>query len=790
MRLTSGKSIFPASHVCFVLFCLGFLLCASSIRAQRAEGYYLLKELNYDQLSLPDKKLMDSTLAIYYRCQADTCRLNAISVLAEKLLNTKVWPLYNDLMFRMADSILKSRTSFPEAEYKLLKKYYGFGLTNKALLLVEEGEYSAALVLDYKAMKIFEEIDSKTSKATLLNNIAEIYSVKSNYVKALEYHDKAAKIYQLTGNIGGMATSMNNIANVYKRIGKSAQAMDYYLKALAIREKENNEVDMAILYNNLGFLFYQQGEYETALNYYYKSLRLREKTGDKKGTATTLNNMSLSLQAKQDVGAATECLYKSVAIRRELGDMKGVATGLANLADLYSTQKQFDKSLELYNEAYAIHEKIENKKGIARILHGKASLYYKQGKLSEAVKYDRQCLAIAKPASFFDETRQSSLLLYTIYRKQKNSPEALAMYELYIAMRDSGRYEENKKEIIKQQMIYDFDKQRAADSIRVADEARMRNEQYNHEVARQRVYSYTGIGGALLMLALAGASFVAYKNKKRSNELLSERRHIIEKQKNEVERKNREISDSIHYAKQIQMAMLPSIPYFSELFAKRAFLIYGPRDIVSGDFYWYTEHNGKLFVAAADCTGHGVPGCLMSMISINMLNDSVHKEKLDDPSDMLTYVNRNMKRALQQDSNPNALRDGMDIVLCCFDFNNSTLSFSAANRPLCLIRNGMLKDYVATKAAIGGLTSHDQVFEKHVLTLEANDSLYIFTDGYADQFGGPKGKKMTTKRFKELLLSLQDKTIAEQGRAVADYFTFWAGKNEQVDDVLVIGIKV
>jgi serine phosphatase RsbU (regulator of sigma subunit) len=782
----SIKSTVLSRYLLFLLFLLntGFGL------AQKRQDYYLLKDLKYDALSLADKKLLDSAFTIYYRCQADTCRLNALSVLSEKLLNAKVWPLYNDLMFNTADSILKSRNSFPEAEYKLLKKYYGYGLTNKALLLVEKEEYSRALVLDYKAMKIFEEIDNKIARATLLNNIAEIYSAKNNYVKALEYHDKAAKLYQLTGNADGMATSMNNIANVYKRIGKSAQAMDYYLKALTIREKEKNEVAMAILYNNIGYVFYQQGEFETALNYYYKSLRLREKTGDKKGTATTLNNMSLSLQAKQDFGAATECLYKSVAIRRELGDERGVATGLANLADLYSTQKQFDKSMELYNEAYAIHEKIDNPKGIARILHGKASLYYKQGKLREAVEYSLKCLAIAKPAGFFDETRQSSLMLYTIYRKQKKSPEALAMYELYIAMRDSGRYEENKKEIIKQQMIYDFDKQRAADSIRVADAGRMRDEQYNHEVARQRVYSYAGIGGALLMLALAGASFIAYKNKKRSNQLESERRHIIEKQKNEVERKNREISDSIHYAKQIQMAMLPSIPYFSELFSKRAFLIYGPRDIVSGDFYWYTEHNGKLFVAAADCTGHGVPGCLMSMISINMLNDSVHKERLDDPSDMLSYVNRNIKRALQKESDPNALRDGMDIVLCCFDFNNSVLSFAAANRPLCLIRNGELTEYKATKAAIGGLTSFDQVFQRQELQLKKNDSLYIFTDGYADQFGGDKGKKMTTKRFKELLLSVQDKSIAEQGRAVADYFTFWAGKNEQVDDVLVIGIKV
>jgi serine phosphatase RsbU (regulator of sigma subunit) len=258
-----------------------------------------------------------------------------------------------------------------------------------------------------------------------------------------------------------------------------------------------------------------------------------------------------------------------------------------------------------------------------------------------------------------------------------------------------------------------------------------------------------------------------------------------------------EIKQSINYSKRIQDAMLPELSKIKLAFPQ-SFILFKPKDIVSGDFYWFQEVAGKKYIAACDCTGHGVPGALMSMVATDMLNEAlVHTKNADE---ILAHTNRSIRLALKQSADDDSTRDGMDIALCCFDDQTNMLKYAGAYRPLWLIRTTLspegragvgftLAEYKATKAAIGGLTEDHQVFQINEIQLQKGDTIYLSSDGYADQFS-PADKKLMTKRFKEILLSIQHLTMPEQGNYLEKFITDWKGNMEQTDDVLVIGVRV
>ncbi|OFY19963.1 MAG: hypothetical protein A2W98_13335 [Bacteroidetes bacterium GWF2_33_38] len=264
----------------------------------------------------------------------------------------------------------------------------------------------------------------------------------------------------------------------------------------------------------------------------------------------------------------------------------------------------------------------------------------------------------------------------------------------------------------------------------------------------------------------------------------------IEQLHNELEIVHKQIKDSINYAKTIQNAMLPDTSLFNEIFPE-SFGIYKPKDVLSGDFYWFKKEANIFFVAAADCTGHGIPGALMSMIGIEKLNNLVLKTK--EPSEVLTQLNKSISSALSQSSLYERSQDGMDIALCSIDKENRIIKFSGANRPLWIIRNGQkeVEEIKGTKKAIGGFDNdNSSFFEEHEIQLQKNDTIYIFSDGFTDLFGGEFFKKITTKRFKQLLIDIQDKTMSQQEKHLNDYIEKWKAGAEQVDDILIIGVRL
>ena len=283
---------------------------------------------------------------------------------------------------------------------------------------------------------------------------------------------------------------------------------------------------------------------------------------------------------------------------------------------------------------------------------------------------------------------------------------------------------------------------------------------------------------------------VAKLNKKLEDTVLSRTKEIesqkeeAEKQRDVISEKNQEILDSMTYAKRIQNAILPPSKLVEE-YLQESFILYKPKDIVAGDFYWLNKKEKTILFAAADCTGHGVPGAMVSVVCNNGLNRSIREFGLTDPGKILTKTREIVIQEFGKSDED--VKDGMDIALCSLERN--TLKYAGANNPLWIIRNNEIIETKANKQPIGQF-DNPIPYSTHSFQVEKGDAIYIFSDGYVDQFGGPKGKKFKARAFRELLLSIQEKSMTEQNVIIDKTFETWKGDLEQIDDVCVIGVKV
>lgn len=262
----------------------------------------------------------------------------------------------------------------------------------------------------------------------------------------------------------------------------------------------------------------------------------------------------------------------------------------------------------------------------------------------------------------------------------------------------------------------------------------------------------------------------------------------IEEQKKILEEKNQEITDSINYARKIQLALIPSEEEFNSHF-ESSFVLFKPKDIVSGDFYWATKKNDVVFYATGDCTGHGVPGGFMTMLGISFLDEIINEKNILEPAEILTMLSDRIIHTLKQTGNAGESKDGMDVVLCSLNRTSGVLKYAAANNSLYVLNGNGFTEYPPDKQPCG---FHHELkpFSQHTINLQKGDCIYTFTDGFADQFGGPKGKKFKYKQLENLTLSLQSKTLSEQKRELNLVFENWRGNLEQLDDVCMIGVKV
>ena len=709
--------------------------------------------------------------------QADTNRLKAMHKIAHGIIYSQPDSAFYfaQLWYELAESVNN-------------KKSMSNALITQGVSFHFRGDYAKAIHYYTRSLKIFEELRDKNGIASSLGNIGVIYANQGDYPKAIEYYTKSLKIKEELGDKYGIANSLANIGRIYSDQGDYAKAIDYYTRSLKMKEEIGDKNGIATILNNIGRIYSDQGDYAKAIDYYTRSLKMKEEIGDKNGIATILNNIGRIYSDQGDYAKAIGYYTRCLKIDKETGNKEGIAMSLHNIGTIYQGQGDYTKALDYKTRSLNIREELGNKSGIASSLLSIGITYYDQGDFAKALKKSTKALSIAQEIGAIQQIKFASKSLWETYKKLGKHDQSLEMHELYIEMRDSMLSIENKEAIIQQEFKYKYEKEQALADAKHQEQMALSAEREK----RQQLIAYSAGGGLVMVLLFAffilNRLQVTRRQKKvieEQKQKVEEQKQVVEEQKQKVEEQKKDITDSIRYAENIQKALLPAEEDLSLL--PEGFVLFQPKDIVSGDFYWMQHHKDRVYFAACDCTGHGVPGAFMSMIGSSLLDEAVVEKGITQPNEIFLEVRKGFIGALKQTEETDQ-KDGMDAVLCSWN-KNGTLQYSMAYNPLLLIRKGEVLEAKPDKQPVGFHTSEHKPFTHHEHKLEKGDTVYIFSDGYPDQFGGKKDKKFMMKNFKKLLLSIQDKTMNEQKTILETTMAEWKGDTEQVDDILVMGVR-
>jgi serine phosphatase RsbU (regulator of sigma subunit)/Tfp pilus assembly protein PilF len=620
-----------------------------------------------------------------------------------------------------------------------------------------------------------------TLRANTLNLLSKELKNTGNYVLAKEYAEQALHSSEGLKYSKGICQAFNNLGIIYDLQGDYPTALDFYYKALKVAEESGDKRGTARALNNIGIVYNYQGEDKKALEYYLKALKIMEETKDQRGISMALNNVGIIYKKQKDYSKALYYYFKALKLREEMGDKQGVAASYGNIGNMYDVIGDYSKAREYHLNSLEIRKQIDDKNGIASCYINLSRIMEEQKKYQEGIEYSQSSLDISKEIGSLALQEEAHSSLSGLYEKKGDTEKALEHFKEYIAVRDSLFNKENTEKSMRAEMNFEFERQKQQEKLL----QEKREALHQEETKRQKWVIYFMTAGLLFVIAFSFFVYRNYKQKRDANRLLEEKNNIIEE-------KNKSITDSINYARRIQNAILPDTEQIHKKI-KNCFILYKPKDIVSGDFYYYAEARDKLIIAAADCTGHGVPGAFMSMIGNDALNEIIVGKGVTSPGEILNRLHDGVRVALKQDTSKMETSDGMDIALCAIDSSEKKLEYAGALRNLYIARANAkdLEIVKANKQSIGGLKSDEKkTFTNHVVQLNTGDAFYIFSDGYADQFGGKEGKKFMMKRLKDLLLSVQPLSMKEQERALDRTIEDWKGGREQVDDILVIGIRI
>ena len=622
------------------------------------------------------------------------------------------------------------------------------------------------------------------------NNKGFIYYNQGDIPKGLKFILKSLDVIKKLGDKEGLATGLNNVGYIFNDLGDVEKTIDYYHQSLKIEEEIGNKEGIATSLNNIGFIYAGQGNIEKALEYYYKSLYIAQELNNKHNISRSFNNIGSVIEKKGDLNAALELYQKSLTISQELGSKKGVSNSYMSIGLLYEKKGEIDTALSYYKNSLQLREELDDKDAITMSLNGISKLLIEKNNINEAKEIALRSLKVSQELGFPKNIQIVTSLLSQIYEKENNGMKALEMYKLSLLMRDSVNNESTQKATTMQQVKYSYEKQKTIDDI--ANSLVIKEKQDEKE--KQKILTFLTAGILILVIIFLLFIFNRLQVTRKQKQKIELQNAELEIQKKIVEEKNEEITDSIHYAKRIQAAILPPDKVVKEYLAD-SFILYKPKDIVAGDFYWLEQKNGRILFAACDCTGHGVPGAMVSVVCVNGLNRSVREHGLTAPGEIL---NKTREIVIQEfEKSEEDVKDGMDIAICSLSTVSSSsgayreLQYAGANNPLWIIRKNAseVEEIKPNKQPIGKY-SHAEPFTTHTVELEKGDSIYIFSDGYADQFGGEKGKKFMLRSLKNLLLSVQDKELIEQKQIIDTKFEDWKGELNQIDDVCIIGVRI
>jgi serine phosphatase RsbU (regulator of sigma subunit) len=616
-----------------------------------------------------------------------------------------------------------------ESDPHIAEAYAALGLA-----LDYSGLYDTAIVVYESGIAAVDTLKCPKQHASLLQAIANAYYFKYALESAQMYYYQSMKLREKIGDSIGMAASMMGMANVYSENGQLQSSLPLYKTALGIEERFDNPRMQSWILNNIGSIYVHLENLDSALYFFEQSMLIKKELNDQYGLSTTYNNIGEIYLIKKNPRAGLYYYMLSYEIRKSEKSHE-LALSYQNIGKTYVDLRLLDSALIWLDSAIVLGERLNANEVRYSSLYFKSIALHEQGKNDLAYETLLRSVAIKDSVITEESSRQVNDLMQKYGAEQKEKRIALQNAEL-----ESGR------------------------------------------LVRDMLFVVIGSAFIIALILLVGLV-----RKRKTNLLLESKNQEIEKQKLLVEEKNKDIIDSITYAKRIQGALLPSDARMKSLLPD-SFVIYKPRDIVSGDFYCVEQWGKEVIVAAIDCTGHGVPGAFMSFMAYDLFQEAVMEHGITRPAAILTRMRSGVTKMLGRENE--AVYDGMDAAICTINTELGQLTYSGAHRPLWMFRNGEFIEYKETKCSVGPSKFDQQEYISYDIPIQSGDTLYIFSDGYADQFGGPQGKKFKLARLKQLLTDFHKSEMESQKERYYNAYIEWQNNHEQVDDVLLIGFRI
>jgi serine phosphatase RsbU (regulator of sigma subunit) len=682
--------------------------------------------------------------------------------------------------------------------YKEVRKKYGYD---------QDFSFQDSILL-ISALNLSRRINYISGEAQYYDIMGVHERNKSNYSLAIEYHQRAYQLIENTELLKQKAIILNNLGVVYRRLDDLDRAASYHLFALKLGEKINDRSSICVSLNSLGNIYLEEKKYKSAFEIFSAALNNEMKANNLLGIAINYNNIGSVYENQGNFDKAIEFYNKSLDENKKLGSKKGIGICYLSLGDVYTTLNKLPEASYYLQKAIEIHKDLSDRIYESSAYIKLGNLFNKENKPRNAKLSFINGLQIAKSIHSKNYIQEAYLGLSKSYELSRQTDSAFFCYKLSQQYKDSILNEKNAKDLNLKQVIYETGKKDKEIEL-------LKYKQYFRD-KKQKIIIGILISGCVFLFILVVLIYIYYRLKRKAhnnlleyNRDMEEKNRLLTQQKGEIltqhdqietknsqlqqafqtiQIKNNNITDNIRYAVQIQNALLPEHEYINSLLPK-SFIYYKPKDLVSGDFYWVAKYKNKIVLAVADCTGHGVTGAFMSILGITALNGVVIDQGITDSNLVLNALRERLITILQQGDTYSESKEGIHMVVCTFDLAMKRMQFSGAINSIILIRENQILQYKGDKMPVS-ISPEMTPFSSTNIPLMENDMIYLYSDGFYGQFGGLDDKKFSVFRFRNLLQKIAHLSFEEQKSLVDRTFITWKGQAEQVDDILVMGIRV
>ena len=675
----------------------------------------------------------------------------------------------------------------------------GTAHSNLANFYFQNNSIDSALYHYDEALKIYQEQTNDNKTGEILYKIGFVYYASSDYVQAYEYAEKSLDIFRIDGDMKNSAMVHSLLCEILYSSGFDSDAIDHCLTALSLFTEFESLDGQSRVHNSIGMIYLDLEQFDKSYNHFNQAYYLAEVENDPVLLSESLQKLGHHYSGILDYEKALDHYRKALEYEIRNPDIDRLGFLYMDIGITETKMGSIDDALENLKQALYYADSSYNLELRARAYAELGNLYSTTEKYDIAIVFLKQSLFVAQQINTDPILEQCYQKLAYFYDQQNDIENALKYYKLYTTHKDTLYSNQSAIQIAEAEAIYDLEqKEKEIELLR--NENRLRE----MEASQKNMINIWLISVLIFVFIITLILYRQYRVQNKINRALNEQKEAINKQKTEIEmqkesiekandilaEKNKQITDSLEYAKRIQLSLLPEENQLKSKF-RDSFIWYLPRDIVGGDFYWFTEIRNVICLVVLDCSGHGVPGAFMTVLANTLLNKHVNELKMSDPpSKVLEYLDENVKKELNQQGIQLSAFEGIDLAVCMINTSTRKIKFSGAKMPLYHYSGGELHQIKGDRHSVGGGNSSLKKFKDISLSLKTEDVIYLATDGFQDQFGGDKSKKFMKLQFKKLLTSIAELPMDDQGEELQRVFLDWKNFNLQTDDILVMGIKV